>query len=162
MWATNIFLFANIKRGLYHFGDSCSNVLNKINIISCADLWGINARERLFLFGGFTELCIYIYIDVSFNIKRDFYYLGVVFGIMLYIYIYVSFNIKRGFYYLGDSGNYVYTYIYNVSFNIKRGFYYLGGSFWHYVYMYLLILKEAFIIWGIQGIMYIYICMFQY
>ena len=34
----------------------------------------------------------------------------------------------------------------------------MGGSFWNYVYiyMYLLILKEAFIIWGIQGIMYIY------
>ena len=31
-------------------------------------------REREFyLFGGFTELCIYIYIDVSFNINRDFY-----------------------------------------------------------------------------------------
>ena len=54
---------------------------------------------------------MYVYIDVSFNINRDFYYLGVVFGIMLYIYIYVSFNIERGFYYLGDSGNYVYTYI---------------------------------------------------
>merc|ERR1711872_1202703 len=56
------------------------------------------------------------------------------------------------------------VYIIYVSFNIKRGFYYLGGSFWNYVgiygYMYLLILKEAFIIWGIQRIMYTYIYIF--
>merc|ERR1711928_95040 len=28
-----IFLFANIKSGFYHLGDSSSNVLNKINIL---------------------------------------------------------------------------------------------------------------------------------
>ena len=127
-------MFANIKRGLYHYGDSCSDVLNKINIISCADLWGINARERLFLFGGFTELCIYI--DVSFNIKRDFYYLGVVFGIMLYIYMYLLI-LKEAFIIWGIQGiMYLPIYI-----------------------MYLSILKEAFIIWGVVfGIMYI--CIF--
>ena len=65
-------------------------------------------------------------------LKGAFIIWGVVFGIM-YLYIYVSFNIKRGFYYLGDSGNYVYIY---VSFNIKRGFYYLGGSFWRCVFIY--------------------------
>ena len=32
----------NIKRGFHHLGDSCSNVLNKINIISASGLWGIN------------------------------------------------------------------------------------------------------------------------
>ena len=39
----------NIKRGLYHFGDSCSNVLNKINIISAAGLWWINVNDEYIL-----------------------------------------------------------------------------------------------------------------
>ena len=33
-------------------GDSCSNVLNKINIISAAGLWGINVSDEHFLVRG--------------------------------------------------------------------------------------------------------------
>ena len=40
------------------------------------------------------------------------------------MYIYVSFNIERDFYYLGDSGNYVYIYMYlsilKEAFNLKN------------------------------------------
>ena len=61
MWAT-IFLFANIKRGFYHLGDSCSNVLNKINIISAAGLWGINVSDEycLFRMRVVLEMCFYL------------------------------------------------------------------------------------------------------
>ena len=45
MWATIIFLCANIKRGFYHFGDSCS-VLKKI---SGASIRGINVSDEYFL-----------------------------------------------------------------------------------------------------------------
>ena len=38
-----------IKRGFYHLGDLCSNVLNKIKIISAGGLWGINVSETYFL-----------------------------------------------------------------------------------------------------------------
>ena len=44
-----IYVSFNIKRGFYHFGDSCSNVLHKINIVSAADLWGINVSDEYFL-----------------------------------------------------------------------------------------------------------------
>ena len=36
------------------------------------------------------------------------------------MYIYVSFNIERDFYYLGDSGNYIYIYIYNMYLSILK------------------------------------------
>ena len=39
----------NIKRGFYYFGDSSSNVLNEINIVSAAGLWGINVSDEYFL-----------------------------------------------------------------------------------------------------------------
>ena len=41
-----------LKEGLYHFGDSCSNVLNKINIISASGFWGINVSKEHFLYRG--------------------------------------------------------------------------------------------------------------
>ena len=75
------------------------------------------------MFGGFRELCIGIY-NVSFNIKRGFYYLG------------------------GSFWNYVYIYMYLLI--LKEDF--LFGGFRElciYTYMYLSILKEAFIIWGV-------------
>ena len=77
-----------------------------------------------------------MYIYVSFNIKRGFFYLGGSFWNYVYIYpyLYVSFNIKRGFFIWGIQGI-MYIYLY-VSFNIKRGFYYLGGSFWRCVFIY--------------------------
>ena len=91
-------------------------------------------RETFFIWG--IHGIMYIYIDVSFNINRDFYYLGVVFGIMLYIYMYPSI-LKEAFIIWGIQGiMYIPIYI-----------------------MYLSILKEAFIIWGaVFGIMYI--CIF--
>ena len=82
-------------------------------------------RERDFYCLGDSRNYVYIYIDVSFNINRDFYYLGVVFGIMLYIYMYPSI-LKEAFIIWGIQGI-MYIPIYNVSFNNKRGFYYLGG-----------------------------------
>ena len=44
-----IYVSFNIKRGFYHLGDSCTNVLNKINIISAAGLWGIKVSDEYFL-----------------------------------------------------------------------------------------------------------------
>ena len=98
----------------------------------CRSLGDKCERETFIVWG--IHRIMYVYIDVSFNINRDFYYLGVVFGIMLYIYMYPSI-LKEAFIIWGIQGI-MYIPIYNVSFNIKRGFYYLGGSFWHYVHMY--------------------------
>ena len=39
----------NIKRGFYHLGNSCLNILHKINIVSSAGLWGINVSDEYFL-----------------------------------------------------------------------------------------------------------------
>ena len=61
-------------------------------------------------------------------LKETFIIWGVVFGIM-YLYIYVSFNIKRGFYYLGDSGNYVYLYIHLYLSILKEAFIIWGVVF---------------------------------
>ena len=46
----------NIKRGFIHLGDSCSNVLNKINIISASGLWGINVSAIRKIEGSLVKL----------------------------------------------------------------------------------------------------------
>ena len=46
----------NIKRGFHHLGDSCSNVLNKINIISASGLWGINVSAIRKIEGSLVKL----------------------------------------------------------------------------------------------------------
>ena len=76
---------------------------------------------------------MYIYNMYLLILNEAFITLGIVFGIM-YIYLYVSFNIKRGFYYLRDSVNYVYIYMY---LSILRGFYYFGGNFWRCVFIHI-------------------------
>ena len=61
MWVTNIFLFANLKRGFYHFGDSCSNVLK--NEYHCSTSLGNKCERRTFScsrVGSFWR-CIFIY-----------------------------------------------------------------------------------------------------
>ena len=44
-----IYVSFNIKRGFYHLGNSCLNILHKINIVSSAGLWGINVSDEYFL-----------------------------------------------------------------------------------------------------------------
>ena len=102
----------------------------------CRSLGDKCEKETFFVWG--IHGIMYIYIDVSFNIKRDFYYLGVVFGIMLYIYIYMYLLILEEAFIIWGIQGIMYIPIYM---------------------MYLSILKEAFIIWGVVfGIMYI--CIF--
>ena len=51
-----IYVFFNIKRGFHHLGDSCSNVFNKINIISASGLWGINVSAIRKIEGSLVKL----------------------------------------------------------------------------------------------------------
>ena len=44
-----LYVSFKIKRGFYQLGDSCSFVLNEINIISAAGHWGINMSDEYFL-----------------------------------------------------------------------------------------------------------------
>merc|ERR1712035_33202 len=85
--------------------------------------------------------------------------MGLFLKLCIYIYIYVSFNIKRGFYYLGDSGNYVYLYIHFYLSILKEAFIIWGVVFadvflfipnLHDVLNKMNIISAAACLWGIN------------